>query len=296
MQEPISRYFRMGTLTWMSFPGLSTLEAVKRVAADGYFTAVEVRSCKDEAEREAVRRILEQSHLTVYYGAHPDLLSMKLNPNAVEEEERLRAETFLKRAVDEAAYLGARGIAFLAGKWDESTKEQAYAQLLKTTVHVCQYAEEKGLMVELELFDYDVDKAVLMGPAPYGAAFAADVRKQCKNFGLLADLSHMPLTRETAREVIPEIRPYLTHLHFGNAVTEPGRPGYGDKHPRLGFPGGCSDVPELLDFLRVLKEEGFFREEDPLPMSMEVTVMEGESEEMVLAGTKRVFDRAWALL
>ena len=48
--------------------------------------------------------------------------------------------------------------------------------------------------------------------------------------------------------------------------------------------------------LKVLKEEGFFREEDPLPMSMEVTVMDGESEDAVLAGTKRAFNRAWALL
>ena len=88
MKEPISRYFQMGTLTWMSFPSLSTLEAVKRVAADEYFTAVEVRSCRDDAEREEVRRVLEQAHLTVYYGAHPDLLSMKLNPNAMDEAER----------------------------------------------------------------------------------------------------------------------------------------------------------------------------------------------------------------
>lgn len=100
MKEPISRYFQMGTLTWMSFPSLSTLEAVKRVAADEYFTAVEVRSCRDDAEREEVRRVLEQAHLTVYYGAHPDLLSMKLNPNAVDEAERQRAETFLKHAVE----------------------------------------------------------------------------------------------------------------------------------------------------------------------------------------------------
>lgn len=160
MKEAISRYFQMGTLTWMSFPSLSTLEAVKRVAADEYFTAVEVRSCRDDAEREEVRRVLEQAHLTVYYGAHPDLLSMKLNPNAVDEAERQGAETFLKHAVDEASYLGARGMAFLAGKWEEKTKERAYSQLLKTTIQVCRYAEEKGLKVELELFDHDVDKPV----------------------------------------------------------------------------------------------------------------------------------------
>ena len=31
-------------------------------------------------------------------------------------------------------------------------------------------------------------------------------------------------------------------------------------------------------------------------MSMELTVMDGESEDEVLAGTKRAFNRAWALL
>ena len=32
-------------------------------------------------------------------------------------------------------------------------------------------------MVELEIFDYDVDKASLMGPAPYAAQFAAEWKK-----------------------------------------------------------------------------------------------------------------------
>ena len=56
------------------------------------------------------------------------------------------------------------------------------------------------------------------------------------------------------------------------------------------------NVKTLNRTIRQLKEEGFFREEDPLPMSMEVTVMDGESEDAVLAGTKRAFNRAWALL
>ena len=35
------------------------------------------------------------------------------------------AEATLIEAVDEAEYLGAKGIAFLAGKWEEETKDQA---------------------------------------------------------------------------------------------------------------------------------------------------------------------------
>ena len=71
--------------------------------------------------------------------------------------------------MDEAEYLGARGIAFLAGKWAPETKDQAYAQLLKTTRAVCDYAAAKGMNVELEVFDYDMDKAALIGPGVHAS-------------------------------------------------------------------------------------------------------------------------------
>ena len=72
--------------------------------------------------------------------------------------------------------MGAGGIAFLAGKWAEETKDEAYSQLLKTTRNLCSYAATKNMMVELEVFDFDMDKAALIGPAPYAARFAADMR------------------------------------------------------------------------------------------------------------------------
>ena len=78
--------------------------------------------------------------------------------------------------MDKAEYFGAKGIAFLSGKWVMETREEAYQQLLKTTINVCKYAATKGMNVELEVFDYDVDKASLIGPAPLAAKFAADMR------------------------------------------------------------------------------------------------------------------------
>ena len=212
------------------------------------------------------------------------------------EELRKKAEATLMEAIDEAEYLGAKGIAFLAGKWEEATKDEAYQQLLKTTRNVCDYAAKKGMNVELEVFDFDMDKAALIGPAPYAAKFAADMRTTHSNFGLLVDLSHFPTTYETSKFVIRTLRPYITHFHFGNAVVKPGYDGYGDLHPRMGYPDSANDTPELLDYLRVLKQEGFFDAEKPYVLSMEVTLRPGEDEDIVLANTKRVLNRAWALL
>ena len=294
MKGSISNYFSVGTLQWMSYPKRDPIEALLTIAGDDFFDAVEVAGFGER--RAEARAILEQSHLRVCLGAQPRLLSAQLNPNAVDETERLKAEGVLLEAVDEAEYLGAEGVAFLSGKWKKETREQAYAQLLKTTRNVCGYAAEKGLNVELEVFDFNVDKASLIGPAPYAARFAADMRMTYNNFGLIVDLSHIPITHETSQFVIRTLRPYITHLHFGNAVVEPGRPGYGDKHPRFGYPNSANDTNELLDYLSVLKQEGFFNAENPYILSMEVTPQSGENEDIILANTKRVLRCAWTIL
>ena len=303
MNESIYKYFNVGTILWMSYPPATYGQSVGgykdsllKVLKDDYFNAIEITQIKDDGLREEVKQLLGQSHMKICYGAQPRLLSTGLNPNDLDEEGRLKAEKTLREGIDEAEYLGAKGIAFLYGKWQDETKEQAYEQLLKTTVHICKYAESKGMDVNLEVFDYDVDKAALIGPAPLAARFAADVRCQCSNFGLLVDLSHFPTTYETSKFVIQTLRPYIKHLHFGNAVMQKGCDGYGDLHPRLGYPNSANDVPQLLDYLKVLQQEGFFREDDPLVLSMEVSPRAGENPDIVLANTKRALNRAWALL
>ncbi len=298
MKDPIQKYFYVGTIQWMSHPPADypLLSSVRTICCDEYFGALEVTQIKDEEERKAVKGMLEQSHLKVCYGAQPRLLGTGLNPNDINEEGRLAAEKTLLEAIDEAEYLGAAGIAFLAGKWQEETKEEAYSQLLKTTRRLCDYAKTKGMMVELEVFDFDMDKAALIGPAPLAARFAADMRTTHNNFGLLVDLSHFPTTYETSRFVIRTLRPYITHLHIGNAVVRKGCEAYGDQHPRFGFPESANDVEELRDFFTVLKEEGFFDAAHPYVLSLEVKPWGGEDGDIILANTKRVINRAWALV
>lgn len=272
------------------------LDSIKTIACDDFFDVLEVTQFQDAGIRQQARRMLKQAHMNVCYGAQPRLLGPGLNPNDIDEEGRKRAEATLLEAVDEAELLGAKGIAFLAGKWEEASREQAYSQLLKTTKNVCDYAAAKGMNVELEVFDYDMDKAALIGPAPYAAKFAADMSSMCSNFGLIVDLSHFPTTYETSKFVIRTLRPYITHLHIGNAVVKKGCEAYGDQHPRFGFPESANDTQELLEFFRILKEEGFFRQDQPYVLSMEVKPWKGEDGDLILAGTKRVINRAWALL
>jgi sugar phosphate isomerase/epimerase len=272
-------------------------EYIKKISQDDYFDVIEVTCTKDYAQRQAIKKLLDTSHLTVCYGAQPRLLTAGLNANHLDEAERQKAEAVLRDSIDEAEFLGSGGIAFLSGKWAAETKEQSYNQLLKTTRNLCDYAKPKGMQVELEVFDYDIAKASLIGPAPLAARFAADMRQSHQNFGLLIDLSHIPMTYETPEFVVRTLKPYLTHFHLGNTVcADPKMNGYGDEHQRFGFPGGSNDTKQALDYLRVLKNEGFFNVEDPYVFSFEVKPWEDEDPDIVVANAKRVLNRAWALL
>jgi len=303
MRDSIHKYFKVGLIEFMAYPaGLKgedpeILDRIKQIATDDYFDAIELTWIKDPETRKKAAKMLDVSKMTVCYGAQPRLLTTGLNPNHIDEAERQKAEATLIEAIDEAHELGAKGIAFLSRHWEEATKEDAYTQLLKTTRNLCDYAKTKGMIVELEVFDFDIAKSSLIGPAPLAARFAADMRTSHSNFGLLIDLSHIPMTYETSEFVVRTLRPYLTHFHIGNTVcTDPAATGYGDEHQRFGFPGGSNDVEELLAFLRVLKNEGFFDAANPYVLSFEVKPWQDEDPDLVVANAKRTLNRAWALL
>lgn len=298
MNVPIQSCFHTGTLNWMSYPPdrYDLIRSLTRIACDPFFTAVEIGhiACQDLRRRAAY--VVRDSGMVIGLGAHPWLLGERLNPNALDETERMRAQRALLEAVDEAEEIGATAMAFLAGPWDAGQREAGCEQLLRTTGAVCRRAQDKGIRVELEVFDYDVDKKALIGPAELAARYAADVRRDYANFGLLVDLSHIPLTHETSEHTVGVLGPYITHLHYGNAVMTPGEDAYGDKHPCFGYPHGVNGVAQLTQYLRALRNEGLMRPQDPLVLSMEVAPRPHQDADVILTNTKRTLARAWALL
>lgn len=276
---------------------LGWAEIARRIAMDDYFDVIEVNPLPDDETRQTVRAIADMGHMRLCQNAHGRLLATGLNPNDPDEASRQRAEATLIEGVDEAASLGIRAMGMLAGHWTPETREVCFKQLKKTVVNVCKYAQTKGVLIELEVFDHDIAKKALLGPAPLAARFAAEVRAEVNNFGLMVDLSHFPMTYETPAMVIQVLRPYITHFHIGNTVIcDPAAEGYGDEHQRFGFPNSENDVPEVLAFLRELKKNGFFDAQNSYTLTFEIKPWTGEDVDIVIANAKRTLNRAWALL
>jgi len=302
MQESMYKFMKVGLIHFMAYPQVMKgegpiLDTLQKIAEDDFFNAVEVSWIKDAKVRQKAKKLLEVSHLTVAYGAQPRLLVKKLNLNSFDEAERKEAVDEVKAGVDEAYEIGAKGLGFLSGKDPgEEKREKALDLLISSTKEICKYAQSKGnLMIALEVFDQEIDKKCLIGSADLAKRYAAEVRKEFDNFGLLVDLSHLPLLGESPTQAIMPVKDYLVHAHMGNCILkDKEHPGYGDQHPRFGIKGGENDVKELTEYLKVLLNIGFLNPQNPPIVSFEVKPLADESSEVVIANAKRVLREAWA--
>jgi sugar phosphate isomerase/epimerase len=313
MQESWHRYLRLGIVHFMAYPavlrgGGPYAETIRQIAADEFFTLIEVGWVDSDAERKAAAAIINQAHLTVAFAAQSALLVTKSSLNALDEAERGRAVALVRGCIDQAAELGARRLAVMSGPYPgEADEARAVDRFVDSLREVCAYGREHGIGITLETFDRTIEKKALAGPTRLCVEISERVRREYPDFGLMLDLSHLPIQFERTREALAMAKEHIVHAHIGNCVMRnPAHPAYGDQHPRFGIEGGENDTPEVVEFLRTLFEIGYLggspggdpgTRTDRRPfLSFEVKPLPGETTEAVIAGTKRVFVDAWAQL
>lgn len=302
MNEPLQAYMRVGLVHFAAYPaaikGEQILPTVREIAEDAFFQAVEVTRVPDPAERAAVAALLAQSGMAVGYGAQPVQIMGGLDIGSADPARRAHAVSVLKGCIDEAYELGAAWFALLSGpNVPEPEREAAIGRTVKSLVELCAHSRARGSMpICLESFDYDIDKRALVGPNSLAAQISAAVREHDAGFGLLVDLSHLPLQHESIRDGLHAARGHLVHAHVGNCILrDVGHPLYGDSHPRFGHPDGEIGIPELAEFLRTLLEIGYLVRGNPRVVAFEVKPGPGEESRTIIANAKRALLEAWAI-
>ncbi|MGO9117225.1 MAG: sugar phosphate isomerase/epimerase family protein [Desulfomonilaceae bacterium] len=301
MDKSQDAYLRMGIVHFMAFPELAGgegpwEETVKCIALDPFFSAIEITHIADEQQRRTVRDICQLAQLDIGFGAHPIILGQGLDLNSLDENQRGHAVAKMKELLDEACFMGADSFVVLSGKDPGRDRRGPATQALIASLgELCDYSQhQSGPTVIAEAFDCDVDKCCLLGPAALCRQVAEAVCREHNNFGLMVDLSHIPLLRESPQEALEPVKDFLAAVHLGNAVLDQNLPGYGDYHPIFGTPGSANGVPEMTIFLRTLVEIGFLDGKRRPMVSFEVKPMQGQDSLLVIANAKRVMQQAWA--
>ena len=202
--------------------------------------------------------------------------------------------------------MGASICACLSGPRDDNDEDNKKMMdlMVDSCIQLCKYSQSKAgddnlVWLSVEQFDTTVEKKSLIGSSAETVELAERVRKEVGNFGITIDLSHVPNHIKDMRDLVATTAPYVIHLHAGNAVAVEGMTAYGDAHPRFDYPGGSNGEAELKAYLEALIYAGVFQNEVPtekMVFTFEVKPVGDESTELILAQTKRIFQRAWASL
>lgn len=293
----------IGIVHCMAYPNCNESEekfitSLKELLVDPFFSIIEIGQLPFTSLNSSVPKLVHSAQCQLTYSAHSRLFKNKLNINSIDEKERIEAVVELKRGVDEAYAFNSLNYQFLSREWSIETQEENLQSLVKSTIEICEYAKSKGSMpVYLEIFDYDIDKCSLIGKSALAARYCTLVKEHCSNFGLMVDLSHIPLIKESIEDHINPIKDYISHIHIGNAfMNDVNDIAYGDKHPRFGYPGSENDIPELVTFLRKLIDIGYINYKRKSNISFEIKPQGNEDPRIVIANAKRSLLKAWSLV
>jgi sugar phosphate isomerase/epimerase len=302
MSTPLHDFMKVGIIHFMAYPKCGggegpILETLKSLATDPFFDVIEVTQMKDSETRRQARALAEQARVELAFGAQPILLGGQLDLNSPDETARRTAIDAVKAGIDQAVELGCSAAAVLSGKVSPD-RGPAKQRLVDSLKELCAYGQPKGVSIVLETFDQvPFGKNCLIGPTGEAVEVSEAVRKSFPSFGIMLDLSHLPLLSEPSLQALSTAGEHLVHVHIGNcAMDDPQHPAYGDNHPRFGAPGTRNDVAELAEYIRALFEVGYLKPGQRKTVSFEVKPMPGEDPEAVIAGSKRTLLEAWRTL
>lgn len=302
MNTPLHHHVRPGIVHFMVYPVIKgegpILESLTELLADPFFEVIEISWIKDPAVRAEAKALIESSGVAVKYGAQPRLLTQGLDINSLDEATRQRAVADMKAGIDESVEMGITDFGLLSGPYPGTEHEAAAMDALTHSLNeVCAYAADHGVNVALEVFDRAIDKKCLVGPADSAREIAERVKATHPSFGLMVDLSHIPLLGESPAAALQPVKDHVVHIHIGNAYMEDSAdPAYGDMHPRFGYPGGANDVPELVAFLEELFAIGYLQTTgtDRAAISFELKPVGNENPRTLIANGQRKLIEAWS--
>lgn len=306
MNKDIRQAMRLGIVQFMAYPFSSSgngpiLESVDELAADGYFDVLEMTHINDPAIRKEVRTHAHTAGMQIAYGSQPQVLGQKLNLNSRNPEERKKTLQIILEKVDIAVEMGAVAFAAMSGPDPgETFRAEEFKLFADSLFQICEKSKNLNPEMDVVIESFDrcaFGKNCLVGPTVEAAAFVKEIQKTYPKFGLMIDLSHLPMLGEGPEEGVTAALPVLRHAHFGNTVIkDPKNPYYGDNHPPFAYQDSENELNELVRYFSALDKAGFLNVDNPPIVSSEIKPLNEGLIKACIGNVKRNVNRAIAIV
>lgn len=271
------------------------VEALARIADEGFYGAVEIAEVGDSADRARIGGIVRDRGLSLMVWMTLLQNAQRLNLASTDPAERKYAVGVLRGWVPLAAECGARYFALLGGP-DPGLELRAHATeaLCDSLCTLCDAAQTVGGMtVLMEPLDRGAHKNGLIGPIEEAISLVQRVRGSHPNMGLNWDSSHALLNGESLLASFVAARPYAPCIHIANPVLDRGRPDFGDYHIAMG-PPGAMNLERMSQLLRA-EATRLPRATQRLGVTVEIRTAAGDDPWATERAGREALVQAWQL-
>ena len=284
-------YMTVGILQAAAFPSSCGLTALRAIAADGQFGAVETTLAGAAVPRGADPPGRSRACSSTSTLARRCMRAAPACAASTTVRARAGGCTRARRASTRRTRSEPPRLSVVSGRDPgEPHRAAALDALIDSLLTLYEYARRTGgLELSLKMADRAIDKRFLIGPTRDGVAVAQRVRERYPEFGLVLNLAHLPLLGEDPESAVRLSAPYLARVHIGNCVI-----GDGDTHPRFGVPGSAIGAADLSRFLRALVSVGYVSRGSRNVVAFEVRPAPDDDPLAVVAESHRVLCEAWA--
>ena len=297
----LKQYANIGLVHAMAYPEANSseyeyLSTLEKTVEDEYFDIVEIIPPLNPGMDGTVSELVRSSGMDWVYCATPAQYGQKLDLNSFDPDARAHAIDVLKREIDYSNRLGIKKVQVCSGMQVAEIKKRAAARsvLAESLRALCAYAEPADVSLVLEIFDFEIEKKRFLGHSIDAELVAREVTAQHSNFGLLQDLSHIPIMYETPYPAVLTVAPHLVHTHIGNCIfRDRTHPRFGDTHPMFSVADSEVGVSELTAFLESLFAVDYLGAGKKGAVSFEIKTWKGENPNEIIANAKNTLRQAW---
>jgi len=244
-------------LSEVYFPCLGTPgvigDAVAAVADEGFYRSVEIADIGDPSERRRISQIVQSNDLTLTQWLTLRAASSGLDLSALDKSLRKHSVTVLIEQMKLAAECSAQAVAVASGPDPgPDLRGEATKVLADSLCELAAAAQAyESMRIVLEPLDRGADKDGLIGPTAESVALMTSLRNEFSNIALCWDSGHVALNGEDLQASLSASQPFITNIHFSNAVLDRNHPAFGDRHLPIGPPGVLT-VDTMAQVLRSL--------------------------------------------
>jgi sugar phosphate isomerase/epimerase len=204
-----------------------------RLAEEKRYAAVETRLIKEEVARDSFNQLAQKARWDTTLWLTGDMGRQELSLSSLDATKLEASIAYLIELLDIASDQDCQHIGLASGPLEDSRQKGRQIQNFAQSIDkIADYITQKNYKFDLlvEPLDEFAHKKNTVGKLSSIEAFIDQLNVDFSKFNLCFDTAHSALNEDDLAESVEKMAPYVSRIHFADAVLDKTSKEYGDNH------------------------------------------------------------------